>query len=106
VNRKWTQSIIIFALLAGLFAWSPWITRKSAERRAVDSFNKAWESVADGCGINCEGCGAVSSRRVLFGVLVTIEYACGMIPADSPEYHRQSSVFVSTFGTAHGFPKP
>lgn len=92
--------------LAVICAWAPWLTRVSAEQQALGSFNRAWESVIDGCGTNCKGCGAISSRRVPFGVLVTIEYACGMIPADVPEYHQQTTVLVSAFGTVHGLPRP
>lgn len=95
----------IFALIL-ICAWSPWLTTDSAEVRAMDVFSQDWESVADGCGMNCKGCGAISSERVPFGVLVTIDYACGMIPADLPEYHRQSTAFVSAFGTVHGLPTP
>ena len=104
--RKFSFVVLAVVVLVFLCAWSPWLTRASAEVRAVDSFNKAWEFVADGCGTNCVGCGAISSRRVPFGVLVRIEYACGLIPADLPEYHRQSTAFVSALGTVHGVPKP
>lgn len=104
--RKFSSSILLVLALAILFAWSPWLTEASAEVRAVSSFNKAWEYVADGCGTNCKGCGAVSSQRVPFGVLVRIEYACGLIPADVPEYHRQATAFVSGLGTVHGIPTP
>jgi hypothetical protein len=104
--RKFLSAVLLAVILIVIFAWSPWLTQTSAEARAVNSFNKAWEFVADGCGTTCKGCGTVSSRRVPFGVLVTIEYACGLIPADLPEYHRQSTAFVSAFGTVHGLPHP
>ena len=70
MNKK---LIYAFIIIVGLIAWSPWLTRTSAESRVVASFNKAWEFVADGCGTDCKGCGAVSSQRVPFGVLVTLE---------------------------------
>jgi len=38
--------------------------------------------------------------------MVTIEYACGLIPEDLPEYHEHTTAFVSALGTVHGFPKP
>jgi len=98
--------IFVGAFFAVASAWSPWLTRTYAETRAVDSFNSAWEQVADGCGTDCRGCGAIASRRVPFGVLVTLEYGCGMLPADSPEYHEHATIFVSAIGTVHGFPKP
>ena len=104
--RKVLLLFLVALVFFTIFAWSPWLTRASAETRAVNSFNKAWEFVADGCGTNCNGCGAVSSRRVPFGTLVTVEYACGLIPADLPEYHHQAMAFVSTLGTVHGLPKP
>ena len=104
--RKFSLIALTALALTVICAWSPWLTQASAEVRAVDSFNKAWESVADGCGMNCKGCGAISSQRVPFGVLVTIDYACGMIPADLPEYHQQTTAFVSALGTVHGLPKP
>lgn len=103
MNRKRLYTVII---LISLFAWSPWLTRTSAEIRTIDSFNKAWEYVADGCGTYCNGCGALSSRRIPFGVLVKLEYACDMIPEDTPEYHERGTAFVSPFGTVHGLPKP
>lgn len=106
MSRKRSSPILIILALIALFAWGPWLTQASAEVRAVDSFTQAWESVADGCGLNCNGCGAISSQRIPFGILVTIEYACGMIPADLPEYHRQVIAFVSPLGTVHGLPKP
>lgn len=103
--RKFSPAILLVILIM-VFAWSPWHTEASAQAHAINSFNQAWEFVADGCGTICKGCGAVSSRRVPFGMLVTIEYACGLIPADVPEYHRQSTAFVSALGTVHGFPRP
>jgi hypothetical protein len=39
-------------------------------------------------------------------VLVTIEYACGLIPADLPEYHQRATSFISPLGTVHGLPTP
>jgi len=105
LRRSSTIVLVALALLL-LAAWSPWLTPGFAADRAVDSFNKAWATVIDGCGTNCKGCGAVSSRRVPFGALVTIEYACGMIPADLPKYHLQTTAFVSPLGTVHGLPAP
>ena len=104
--RKFSLILLIALAFFAALAWSPWLTRASAEARAVDSFNKAWQFVADGCGTNCTGCGAVSSQRVPFGAFVTIEYTCGLIPADLPEYHQQSKAFVSALGTVHGLTKP
>lgn len=104
--RKLSLIAVAALTLTVLAAWSPWLTPESAKVRAVEAFTDAWESVADGCGLNCRGCGAISSQRAPFGALVTIEYACGMIPADLPEYHRQTIAFVSSLGTVHGLPTP
>jgi hypothetical protein len=93
-------------LLVALSAWSPWLTQSFAETRAVDSFNKSWSTVIDGCGTSCKGCGAINSKRVPFGMQVTLEYGCGLIPEDTSAYHEQTTGFVSAFGTVHGFPKP
>jgi hypothetical protein len=97
-----------FVLLAvfGILLWSPWITQEAAEQRTEQALQGTWLNVADGCGIGCNGCGAVQSQRVPFGVLVTLEYGCGLLPADTPEYHEKTVVFVSTFGTVHGIPNP
>jgi hypothetical protein len=98
--------IRIAVIVIALSAWSPWLTQSLAETRAVDSFNKAWSSVIDGCGINCKGCGAINSKRVPFGMEVTLEYGCGLMPEDTPAYHEQATGFVSALGTVHRFPKP
>ena len=93
-------------ILIALVIWSPWLTQHYAETRAVNWFTNSWQGVADGCGVNCVGCGAVASRRVPFGSLVTLEYACGLIPEDLPEYHQRATAFVSALGTVHGLPQP
>lgn len=98
--------LCIAVVLIALSAWSPWLTQEFAEARAVDSFNRAWFPVIDGCGTNCKGCGAIKSKRSPFGVEVTLEYGCGLMPADTPAYHERATGFVSAFGTVHKFPKP
>ena len=103
MNRKMVYALII---IVGLIAWSPWLTQSFAETRAINSFNKSWSTVIDGCGTNCKGCGAINSQRVPFGMEVTLEYGCGLMPADTAEYHEHATGFVSAFGTVHGFPKP
>ena len=106
MDRKLSLSMVITLFLIALSAWSPWLTRSSAENLAVDSFNKAWGTVIDGCGTNCKGCGAIDSGRVPFGAKVTLEYGCGLMPEDTPRYHKRATGFVSAFGTIHGFPTP
>jgi hypothetical protein len=103
--KKGSIALVVFLLIA-LCAWSPWLTEASAKARTVAVFTDAWAFIPDGCGLYCKGCGAISTRRVPFGVLVTLDYACGLIPADLPEYHRQSTAFVSAFGSVHGLPTP
>jgi hypothetical protein len=98
--------IPITLLTMALLAWSPWLTVSSAKVRAVEVFNRSWTSVVDGCGTNCKGCGAIEAQRVPFSVKVTLEYGCGMMPADTPEYHERAIGFVSAIGTVHGFPHP
>lgn len=95
-------TIVIIALIA----WSPWLTQSFAEARAVNSFNHSWTTVLDGCGTNCQGCGAIHSKRVWFGMEVTLEYGCGLMPEDTHQYHLQATGFISAFGTVHGFPRP
>ena len=88
---KLFAGISLAVLLIALCAWSPWLTEAYAESRAVDSFNESWATVIDGCGTNCKGCGAINSRRVPFGIEVTLEYGCGLMPEDTSEYHEQST---------------
>jgi hypothetical protein len=102
---------LVLALLAAVvlliaFAWSPWLSESLAKSLAESAFTTSWEHVIDGCGLDCKGCGARPARRVAFGYLVTLEYACGMIPADLPDYHQSAEAFVSSFGTVHGLPAP
>ncbi len=104
--RKTLIGLGMLALLIALSAWSPWLTQSDAETRAVESFNKSWLTVIDGCGTHCKGCGAIHSKRVPFGVEVTLEYGCGLMPEDTSEYHEQATGFVSAFSTVHRFPKP
>jgi hypothetical protein len=92
--------------ISALLLWSPWITSSYAEAAVVRSFEAQWENVVDGCGFNCAGCGVAETQRVPFGYRVDIVYACGLLPADSPEFYRQSEVFVSLFGTIHELPAP
>ena len=99
-------SLIIAILVFGIFAWSPWISGQYAKTRAVAQFERTWLNVADGCGFGCHGCGAVDWKRIPFGVQVTLEYACGMLPEDSPEYHQQINVYVSPLGKVYGLPTP
>jgi hypothetical protein len=106
MRRKFSLIMIITLVVIALFAWSPWIKESYAKERAVKLFERTWLNVADGCGFACHGCGAESWKKVPFGAQVTLEYACGMLPADSPEYHQKADVFVSFLGKVYGLPAP
>ncbi len=94
------------ALMLGLLIWAPWMARQRAETRAGEEFASAWEGIIDGCGFGCEGCGVKAARRILVGYLVEIEYACGLLPYDSPEFHLTDTVYVSPLRTVHGLKTP
>lgn len=96
--------IALLAAVIGACAWAPWVTDAAAQERAVAAFKAAQFGIADGCGIYCKDCGATASRKVAFGRRVSIEYACGLLPADLPDFRRRE-VFVSAIGTVHGLPK-
>ena len=105
MSRKYSIWVVPVFLVV-LLAWSPWLSRAQAEALAVEEFNETWMNVIDGCGTSCRGCGVVDSRRVPFGVMVTLEYGCGLMPEDSPKYHERATGFVSALGSTHGFPRP
>ncbi len=104
--RKLVVPALAAALLLIAIGWPPWLTEGLAERRAEASFTSSWAGVVDGCGLDCQGCGARESRRVPFGYRVTLEFGCGLLPADLLEYHQRATGFVSFIGTVHGFPAP
>lgn len=99
---------LVVGVLVGLLLllWAPWLSADAAQQRAVTAFQSAWSGVSDGCGFNCQGCGAVGATRTAFGWRVEVEYACGLLPADLPEYHRRDTLFVSALGTVHGINRP
>jgi hypothetical protein len=100
--KKLSRHWLIILVLLFVFTLCPWLTKQSAQARALYSFNSGWVGVIDGCSTNCKGCGVVHTQRIPFGVFVKIEYACGLIPTDVPEYHHQTTTFLSAFGTVHG----
>lgn len=103
--RRITLIVLAFILIT-LLLWAPWLTQQIAEQKVIDRFNTIWDGVVDGCGFNCRGCGIVGSERKLLGYEVEIEYACGLIPADTPEYHQRDRALVSIFGTVTGLDAP
>ncbi len=100
--------LVALALVLGLslLAWAPWETPSRYANRVERAFARAWEGIVDGCGLDCARCGARPTVRVPFGYLMDLEYACGMMPADLPEYHEQAIVLVTVFGSIHGMPVP
>ncbi|MFD0714578.1 hypothetical protein [Paenibacillus sp. GCM10027626] len=70
-------SIVVITSLFILTAWSPWISESYARMLAIKKFEKLSANVQDGCGVNCDNCGAKGVKPVLFGKNVTIEYNCG-----------------------------
>jgi heat shock protein HslJ len=86
-----------------MLIWAPWMTEDMAASVTIKAFEAEWRDVADGCGFNCEGCGVKNIQWRFIGRAVEIEYACGMLPADRPEYHRYGWYYVSPIGTAHHF---
>jgi hypothetical protein len=103
--KRIAPAVPFLALVLGVF-WAPWLTQQYVETRVVQEFDAAWVGVADGCGFSCEGCGVKKSARVLTGYSVSIEYACGLLPHDSPAFHETRTVHVSLLGTVHGLPRP
>ena len=100
--------LIILVILLGVIVliWSPWLTVETAGEIAAQEFTAAWQQVTDGCGFNCQGCGVVAVRRLLFGFSVQVEYACGLLPADEPQYHQAARLYVSPLKSVHGVPSP
>jgi hypothetical protein len=97
-------TLIIIAVIAGLFAWSPWITPAAASELAETQFNNAWNGVMDGCGTYGNDLGAKEFRKIPFGAFVTLDYQCGLVMPDEPAHH--STVYILFFGTVFGYPKP
>ncbi|UCF62449.1 MAG: hypothetical protein JSV37_07050 [Anaerolineaceae bacterium] len=98
--------ISIVAVVVALVIWAPWLTRQVAEDKVMDRFNSIWEGVVDGCGFDCKGCGVIGAERTWLGYKVEIEYGCGLIPEDSPQYHQFDQAFVSVFGIVTGLDAP
>lgn len=97
---------VLVVILIAILVWSPWMTPQQAEGLVMEAFTAAWQGVVDGCGFNCQGCGATASHRQVIGYVVEIEYACGLIPYDSPDFHQVDTVYVSFIGSVHGLAVP
>lgn len=100
--HKKILALLLFSLLAGACAWSPWITRDRASRLAETQFNNAWNTVIDGCGTSTDGLGVKEFRKAPFGAFVTVDYQCGLVAPNEPALH--ATVYISFFGIAFGYP--
>ena len=96
--------VLIFVIILGLIAWSPWITQDISSELAETQFNDAWSGIIDGCGTSWNDLGARDFRKVPFGAMVTLHYQCGLVMPDEPPL--QTTVYVSFFGKAFGYPAP
>lgn len=99
--KKIIFSVIAFIVIVSGLLFSPWVTESFAKHRAINTFEEQWKNVQDGCGFNCKNCGFKTSEKVLFGRKVVIEYACGLLPSDSPEYHKKKELLISFFGIVY-----
>ncbi|MGH2606667.1 MAG: hypothetical protein ACRDG5_08750 [Anaerolineales bacterium] len=97
---------VLLASAFALVAWAPWLTTAAVARRVETALESAWAGVADGCGLSCAHCGVHGVRWVPFGREVELEYACGMLPEDAPQYHQIDTLYVSFIGTIHGLARP
>lgn len=102
--QKKIISVVSILAIAGLFAWSPWITQNTASKLAEDQFNKAWSRVIDGCGTSGNDLGVKDVQKIPFGAAVTLDYQCGLVMPDAPAL--RTTIYVSFFGIAFGYPKP
>jgi len=102
--RNKLLTIIIYIALIGLCAWSPWLTRETASRLAENQFNNAWNGVMDGCGTAGNSLGAKEFNKVPFGVVVSLDYQCGLVMPNEPPLH--TTVYMSFLGIAFGYPRP
>jgi hypothetical protein len=99
--KKIIFSVMGLVVIVSGLLFSPWVTESFAKQRAINAFEVQWKNVQDGCGFNCKDCGFKTSQKALLGRKVIIEYACGLLPSDSPEYHKKKELFVSFLGTVH-----
>lgn len=95
--------ILVGLTIALLLIWSPWMTPAIAAQRVESAFATVWDGIADGCGL-VGPAGPVTIRLV--GYTTEITYACGMLPSNSPEFHKHTVVYISPLGTVHGLPRP
>lgn len=99
---RWVLALVVCLSSVLMLVWSPWLTSDRAVNIVKIAFETKWRGVADGCGFS--GLGIRSVQRTLLGYTVTIEYACGMLPSNSPQFNQQADVYVSPLATVHGLP--
>ena len=97
-------TLLVCIALIGLCAWSPWLTRETASRLAEYQFNRAWNTIIDGCGTAGNKLGAREFRKIPFGAILTLDYQCGLVMPNEPHLH--TTIYVSFFGFAFGYPRP
>jgi hypothetical protein len=100
-HRRWLILVLVCLML--LLLPSP-LSRAYAEFWARTALQLSQIGTIDGCGFDCQGCGAMATQKTLLGYSVQLEYACGSLPYDDPKYHQRRTVFVSFLGTVHGWP--
>lgn len=80
--RYWVQwryrrlSLGIACALLVLLLPSP-LSRGYAEFWARAAVHLSNVGTVDGCGFNCDGCGATAMQKTILGYDVRLEYACG-----------------------------
>lgn len=89
--KKYLLIIVLFLLV--ILAWSPWLTKESAEKTVVSEFESGQTGIIDGCGFSCDGCGVETSQKIPFGYLVSTKYKCGM-----KNYFRGEKRFITPIG--------
>jgi hypothetical protein len=102
--RRKILALVLFSIVISLFAWSPWLTPSTASKLTENQFNKAWYGVMDGCGTYGDNLGVQDFQKIPFGAIVNLDYQCGLVMPDEAALH--TTVYVSFFGIAFGYPKP
>ena len=102
MQRKLFAFVLLIVL--ALCAWSPWITPETASNLAEIQFNRAWDGIADGCGVSGNKLGAKNFRKLPFGATLTLEYQCGLVTPSEPPL--RTAVYIPFFGVPFGYPAP
>lgn len=89
-KRYW---LIVLIVLFLVFAWSPWMTKVKTERIVTEKYEALMVPASDGCGHIKQ---FISTRKIPFGFISTIEYSCGFRTRSIDE--DKHLVYVSPFG--------